>query len=108
MPRPEANATLPRPDWNPLTLAVLTALWIAAFANWPLWRALSALPEMASPRGALFHRRLRRDGGRRDGGADRDLCLALDAQARSRRCCCSSRRSPRISWAPTAWSSTRR
>jgi lipid A ethanolaminephosphotransferase len=39
---------------NPLTVAVLTAAWIAAFSNWPLWHALSALPEMASGRGALF------------------------------------------------------
>ncbi|MCX7962210.1 MAG: DUF1705 domain-containing protein, partial [Burkholderiales bacterium] len=39
---------------NPLAVAVLGALWIAAVANWPLWRALAALPELASPRGALF------------------------------------------------------
>jgi lipid A ethanolaminephosphotransferase len=39
---------------NPLTLALLAALWIAAFANWPLWRALVRLPEMVSGRGALF------------------------------------------------------
>jgi lipid A ethanolaminephosphotransferase len=37
-----------------LTLALLAALWMAVFANWPLWRAIAALPEMASPRGALF------------------------------------------------------
>ena len=30
-------------EWNPLTLALLTALWIATAANWPLWRALFAL-----------------------------------------------------------------
>ena len=41
-------------EWNPLTLALLTALWIATAANWPLWRALFALPENASGRGALF------------------------------------------------------
>ena len=40
--------------WNPLTLALCCALWIAAFANWPLWRALLALPETNSARGALF------------------------------------------------------
>ena len=40
--------------WNPLTLAVAAALWIAVFANWPLWRALLALPENSSTRGALF------------------------------------------------------
>ncbi len=39
---------------NPLTLAVLAAIWIATLANWPLWRALAALPEMGSARGALF------------------------------------------------------
>ena len=37
-----------------MTLAVLSALWIAVFANWPLWRALLALPETNSFRGALF------------------------------------------------------
>ena len=40
--------------WNPLTLAVLAGLWIAALPNWPLWRALLALPETNSARGALF------------------------------------------------------
>jgi lipid A ethanolaminephosphotransferase len=40
--------------FNPLTLAGITALWIALFANWPLWRALAALPEMAAWRGAVF------------------------------------------------------
>ena len=39
---------------NPLTLAVAAALWIASFANWPLWQALLALPESNSGRGALF------------------------------------------------------
>jgi len=43
-----------RADWNPLTLAAGAALWIAGPANWPLWRALLALPEMASARGGLF------------------------------------------------------
>ncbi len=37
-----------------MTVAVLAALWIAVFANWPLWRALLALPETNSPRGFLF------------------------------------------------------
>ena len=41
-------------EWNPLTLALLTSLWIAAVANWPLWRALLALPENATGRGLLF------------------------------------------------------
>lgn len=40
--------------WNPLTLAVLAGFWIAALPNWPLWRALLALPETGSVRGALF------------------------------------------------------
>ena len=43
-----------RPGWNPLTLAVAGAVWIACFSNWPLWQALLALPETASGRGALF------------------------------------------------------
>ncbi len=37
-----------------MTLAVAAAVWIASFANWPLWRALLALPETGSGRGALF------------------------------------------------------
>ena len=41
-------------EWNPLTLALLIAVWIATVANWPLWRALFALPENASLRGGLF------------------------------------------------------
>jgi len=40
--------------WNPLTLAVLAGVWLAVLPNWPLWRALLALPETASPRGGLF------------------------------------------------------
>ena len=40
--------------WNPLTLAVLASVWIAALPNWPLWHALLALPETASLRGGLF------------------------------------------------------
>ena len=42
------------PGWNPLTLAAAAGLWIAALPNWPLWRALLALPETASVRGAIF------------------------------------------------------
>jgi lipid A ethanolaminephosphotransferase len=48
--RPPAD----RAGWNPLTLAVAASIWIAAFANWPLWRALAALPENSSGRGAVF------------------------------------------------------
>jgi lipid A ethanolaminephosphotransferase len=44
----------PVPHRRPLTIAAVTALWIGVFANWPLWRALAALPEMASWRGAAF------------------------------------------------------
>ena len=40
--------------WNPLALALLASLWVASVANWPLWRALLALPENTSWRGALF------------------------------------------------------
>lgn len=40
--------------WNPLTLALLAGVWIAALPNWPLWSALIALPETASLRGGLF------------------------------------------------------
>ena len=39
---------------NPLTLAWIASLWLATLANWPLWRALASLPEMASWRGHLF------------------------------------------------------
>ena len=39
---------------NPATLAVLAGLWLASVCNWPLWRALWALPEMQSPRGVVF------------------------------------------------------
>ena len=39
---------------NPLTLAVVISLWLASVGNWPLWRALGELPELASVRGALF------------------------------------------------------
>ena len=39
---------------NPATLAVLAGLWLASVCNWPLWRALWALPEMHSARGGLF------------------------------------------------------
>ena len=48
------SPALLRRGWNPLTLAVLAGLWIAALSNWPLWQALLALPETASARGALF------------------------------------------------------
>ena len=40
--------------WNPLTLALAGGVWVAALPNWPLWRALLALPETASARGGVF------------------------------------------------------
>ena len=39
---------------NPLTLAALVGVWIALLPNAALWRALLALPETHSMRGALF------------------------------------------------------
>jgi len=39
---------------NPLVVAVAVSLWLAGVANWPLWRALWELPELASSRGLLF------------------------------------------------------
>lgn len=39
---------------SPLSLAWLTAIWLGTVSNWFLWKALLALPEMASLRGALF------------------------------------------------------
>ena len=35
-------------------LALVASVWIGAFANWPLWHALTALPEMATSRGGVF------------------------------------------------------
>ncbi len=37
-----------------MALALFAGLWVAALPNWPLWHALLAMPETASPRGALF------------------------------------------------------
>ncbi len=56
MRKPSLLPTLaPEPTGlNPLALAAVASLCMAAFANCPLWRALSRLPEMASLRGALF------------------------------------------------------
>ncbi len=42
------------PAANPLLVALFAALWIASVGNWPLWQALIRLPELASPRGAVF------------------------------------------------------
>ncbi len=39
---------------NPLFVAAGVSLWLAAVANWPLWRALWQLPELGTPRGRLF------------------------------------------------------
>lgn len=38
---------------NPLTLALWASLWLASGANWPLWQALTQLPEMTTARGAV-------------------------------------------------------
>ncbi|MCY4744859.1 phosphoethanolamine--lipid A transferase [Pelomonas sp. UHG3] len=44
-----------RPDVSrPLTQAWLAALWMGLLANWPLWRQLQALPEVAGLRGLGF------------------------------------------------------
>jgi lipid A ethanolaminephosphotransferase len=49
------SAALPAPaSRSPLAVALACALWIALLPNWPLWRALAALPEMSSLRGAAF------------------------------------------------------
>jgi lipid A ethanolaminephosphotransferase len=49
------SAALPAPAGrSPLAVALACALWIALLPNWPLWRALAALPEMSSLRGAAF------------------------------------------------------
>ena len=45
---------LQRGDRNPLTLALVAGLWVASIGNWPLWLALSRLPESSTPRGAIF------------------------------------------------------
>ena len=39
---------------NPLLLAAVVSLWLAFVANWPLWRAMAALPDLQSWRGRLF------------------------------------------------------
>ncbi|WP_298833468.1 phosphoethanolamine transferase [uncultured Piscinibacter sp.] len=44
----------PAQGWNPVTLALLASLWLASVANWPLWRALLALPENGNSHGLLF------------------------------------------------------
>ncbi|MFL6660566.1 MAG: phosphoethanolamine transferase [Rhizobacter sp.] len=41
------------PPFNPLTVAALTSVWIALFANGALWRTLANLPETATPRGTF-------------------------------------------------------
>ncbi len=40
--------------WNPLTLATFASLWSASVCNWPLWRAMGALPELNATRGFIF------------------------------------------------------
>lgn len=49
------DKTTPTPrGLRPLTVMVLTALWIATIGNLALWRALAALPELGNARGLLF------------------------------------------------------
>jgi lipid A ethanolaminephosphotransferase len=43
----------PEPS-RPLSQAWLAALWMGLLANWPLWRQLQSLPEIAGARGLLF------------------------------------------------------
>jgi lipid A ethanolaminephosphotransferase len=44
-----------RPDTHrPLTQVWLAALWMGLLANWPLWKQLHALPEVAGARGIVF------------------------------------------------------
>jgi lipid A ethanolaminephosphotransferase len=49
-----SGATPGRSGWNPLALALFGGLWVAAFGNWPLWLALSRLPELTSASGMVF------------------------------------------------------
>lgn len=51
---PASGAPVLRAALNPATLAAWAGVWLASVCNWPLWRALQALPEMQSPRGWLF------------------------------------------------------
>jgi lipid A ethanolaminephosphotransferase len=51
---PASPKTGHRAGWSPLALAALASAWIATLGNWPLWRALAALPEMDSVRGVVF------------------------------------------------------
>lgn len=52
---PAALRSIFRPSLqSPLTLAWLTALWLAALCNWPLWQRMAALPELGNARGLLF------------------------------------------------------
>lgn len=39
---------------SPATVALLVAVWLGSVGNWPLWRAVLALPEMDGRRGLLF------------------------------------------------------
>ncbi|MBX7228202.1 MAG: phosphoethanolamine--lipid A transferase [Burkholderiaceae bacterium] len=39
---------------SPWKLVLLASVWIALFANWPLWKAMANLPEMGQSRGIFF------------------------------------------------------
>lgn len=43
-----------RSGWHSATLVLLTSLWIAGPANWPLWQTLFGLPGQQGLRGGLF------------------------------------------------------
>ena len=53
-PTPLPTLSSKATGFNPLLLALAVSLWIATLGNWPLWQALSRLPEMATPRGVAF------------------------------------------------------
>lgn len=48
------TATATIKPWNPLSMAIVGAVWLASVGNWPLWLRLTSLPEMGTARGALF------------------------------------------------------
>ncbi|MBA3774852.1 MAG: phosphoethanolamine--lipid A transferase [Betaproteobacteria bacterium] len=55
-PRAALRRSVPsaREGRNPLTIAALLSLWLAGPANWPLWDALYALPDVQGWRGVSF------------------------------------------------------
>jgi lipid A ethanolaminephosphotransferase len=41
-------------DWRAATLILLVSAWLALVGNWPLWRTVWPLPELAGVRGTVF------------------------------------------------------